>query len=637
MSITRNRELSQFGSFLYIDDSNQNIGIATDSLNFVGVGTGAPTSKVDIVGNVKISGVVTATTFYGSFIGNSSSASGISSTASLNTSGIITASSFYVNGIPLVNAALQTWSTTGIGGTTYLLNGNVGIGTSRPDEKLSVIGNINSSGNISASRFISTIASSSGFSPLTVSSNVLVTNLNADLLRGKILGGTASGDIVSIDAVQTLSNKTLSLSTLTRPTVSSAGIAFSGTSGITTLRADANASGVLTLPAVTDTLVTRTTTETLTNKTISASSNTISGLTNSNLSGNAAISNANLANSTISGVSLGSNLNSLTVGSYLSFNVGSTYNGSAARTISVKASSSNSDPTNFPIVARDASGDFSAGTITATSFSGSLNGNASTATTLQTPRLINGVSFNGSADITISSTNPTITPNSLTLNTAGTGLSGSASFNGASATTFTVTSNATRDNTANTIVARDGFGNFNAGIITATTFSGNVSGNATSADTSTNASAADTVDTVETTFDANFYLTFVSSSSSFVGATIRVDSGITFNPSTDTLTTTNVTATDFISTSDINLKKNINPVENALDKLHQLNGVSFEWKNNDSKSIGVIAQEVEKIFPELVRESEDVKAVNYNGLVGVLIEAVKELQAEVEELKKKVS
>jgi len=72
--------------------------------------------------------------------------------------------------------------------------------------------------------------------------------------------------------------------------------------------------------------------------------------------------------------------------------------------------------------------------------------------------------------------------NSLTLATSGTGLSGSATFNGSSAQTFTVTSNATSVNTASTIVARDGSGNFTAGTITAT-----LSGNASTATTATNA------------------------------------------------------------------------------------------------------------------------------------------------------
>ena len=89
---------------------------------------------------------------------------------------------------------------------------------------------------------------------------------------------------------------------------------------------------------------------------------------------------------------------------------------------------------------------------------------AGAADILTTARTINGTSFDGSANITITSN----TPNTLTLNTSGTGLSGSTTFNGSAAATFTVTSNATSANTVSTIVARDASGNFSAGTITAT-------------------------------------------------------------------------------------------------------------------------------------------------------------------------
>jgi len=91
----------------------------------------------------------------------------------------------------------------------------------------------------------------------------------------------------------------------------------------------------LTVPNASTTIVGTDVTQTLTNKTIAAGSNTISGITNSHLSGSAGITNANLANSTISGVSLGSNLNDLTISTGLQLNSGSTYNGSAARTLTI--------------------------------------------------------------------------------------------------------------------------------------------------------------------------------------------------------------------------------------------------------------------------------------------------------------
>ncbi len=90
--------------------------------------------------------------------------------------------------------------------------------------------------------------------------------------------------------------------------------------------------------------------------------------------------------------------------------------------------------------------------------------------------------------------------------------------------------------------------------------------------------------------------------------------------------------------SDRTLKKDIVPLENALDKVTQLEGVSFKWKNNDSKAIGVIAQDVEKVFPEAVRTDAQtgLKSVQYGNLVAPLIEAIKELQAEVNALKAEI-
>ena len=91
---------------------------------------------------------------------------------------------------------------------------------------------------------------------------------------------------------------------------------------------------------------------------------------------------------------------------------------------------------------------------------------------------------------------------------------------------------------------------------------------------------------------------------------------------------------DMNSTSDINLKKDIEVVTSAVEVISQLQGVKFSWKKNDEKSVGVIAQDVEKVLPELVKGEEGDKSVNYSGLIGVLIEAIKEQQKQIDELKK---
>ena len=94
--------------------------------------------------------------------------------------------------------------------------------------------------------------------------------------------------------------------------------------------------------------------------------------------------------------------------------------------------------------------------------------------------------------------------------------------------------------------------------------------------------------------------------------------------------------------SDQRLKGNINKIENALDKVMQINGYTYTYNHDGKESAGVIAQEVENIMPSAVQstnlvfnEENDVefKTVQYDQLHGLLIEAIKELKAEIEELK----
>jgi hypothetical protein len=100
--------------------------------------------------------------------------------------------------------------------------------------------------------------------------------------------------------------------------------------------------------------------------------------------------------------------------------------------------------------------------------------------------------------------------------------------------------------------------------------------------------------------------------------------------------TGNFTATgDITAYSDESLKKDVKTIEGALDKTKELRGVEFTRIADDSRSIGVIAQELENVLPELVlTDDEGIKSVNYAQITGLLIEAVKELSAKVDELKK---
>jgi hypothetical protein len=96
------------------------------------------------------------------------------------------------------------------------------------------------------------------------------------------------------------------------------------------------------------------------------------------------------------------------------------------------------------------------------------------------------------------------------------------------------------------------------------------------------------------------------------------------------------------ASSDIRLKNNIKPIESPLEKISKINGCEFEWNAElqtiySGKDYGVIAQEIEEVFPELVQTRENgYKAVKYDKLVSVLIEGIKELTKQVEYLKTKI-
>jgi len=93
------------------------------------------------------------------------------------------------------------------------------------------------------------------------------------------------------------------------------------------------------------------------------------------------------------------------------------------------------------------------------------------------------------------------------------------------------------------------------------------------------------------------------------------------------------------ASSDKRFKDNLEVIQNPIDKIHKLNGYTFDWNEKQDvykgKDYGVVAQEVEKVMPEIVDTRFDgYKAVKYEKIVPLLIESIKELKAEIEELKK---
>ena len=129
--------------------------------------------------------------------------------------------------------------------------------------------------------------------------------------------------------------------------------------------------------------------------------------------------------------------------------------------------------------------------------------------------------------------------------------------------------------------------------------------------------------------DAARYVVFSSSTSGSLTEANVSSSKLTFNPSSGRLS-----ATVFNSLSDERYKTNINTIEDSLSKVNALRGVSYTMNGNDE--IGLIAQEVEKIIPEVIAGS-DPKTVAYGNLVGLLVESIKELTQRLEYVESKLS
>lgn len=134
--------------------------------------------------------------------------------------------------------------------------------------------------------------------------------------------------------------------------------------------------------------------------------------------------------------------------------------------------------------------------------------------------------------------------------------------------------------------------------------------------------------TDDTSTNATFYPVISSATTGNVAQKVS-STKLTFNPSTGLLT-----STDYNSSSDITLKENITPINDPLAILERLNGFAFTWRDTKEKSYGLSAQEVEQVLPEIVRDRPDgVKGINYLNLIAFLVEAIKDLKREIQELK----
>lgn len=288
------------------------------------------------------------------------------------------------NGTSAVTIAIDSTVAT-LTGTQTLTNKTIS-GASN------TLSNIPNSALTNSSVTINGTAVSLGGSATVTANTTNALTIGTGLSGTSFNGGSAvtiaiDSTVATLTGTQTLTNKTLTDSTTTfqDETDNTKKMQFQ-LSGITT-----GTTRTLTVPNVSGTIITTGDTGTVTSTMIADGT-----IVNADINASAAIAVSKLAASTISGVTLGNNLNTLTLNvSGTGLSGSTTYNGSAAATFTVTSNATSAN-TASTLVARDASGNFTAGTITA-----ALTGNASTATTLQTARTINTVSFNGSANIVV--------------------------------------------------------------------------------------------------------------------------------------------------------------------------------------------------------------------------------------------
>ena len=179
-----------------------------------------------------------------------------------------------------------------------------------------------------------------------------------------------------------------------------------------------------------------------------------------------------------------------------------------------------------------------------------------------------------------------------------------------------------------TAISANGLNFVNTATVTVSVSAG-ANGNANIAFTSVGGGGGGNVTiTNDTTTNSTLYPTLSIATSGNVAAINTSSTKLTFNPSTGTLG-----ATIFNSLSDEKQKTNITKIVNALQTVCSVDGYEFNMLDSGKLSSGVIAQQLETIIPYLVSENEGTKSVNYDGIIGYLIEAVKELSSELNDLK----
>jgi hypothetical protein len=131
----------------------------------------------------------------------------------------------------------------------------------------------------------------------------------------------------------------------------------------------------------------------------------------------------------------------------------------------------------------------------------------------------------------------------------------------------------------------------------------------------------------DTATDATYYPTFATATSGNMTTAKVSSTKLTFNPSTGTFS-----ATAFNALSDARYKEDIAVINDSIDKLSDLNGYTFKYTEEGTRSVGLLTQEVEKVLPELVDTNEelDKQTLNYNGIIALLVQGFNEHRKQYE-------
>jgi CBS domain-containing protein len=614
--------------------------VINNSTQRVGIGTTNPSSPLTVIGDARVSGVVTATTFIGALTGTATTATnvigGIGSITQLQVTGIST----FTNGPVFIGAATSTGTASQrlqVTGGAYV-SSNLGIGTTNPTSKLTVSGSASITGILTADQVYTSnngggqnvrigddfwlgdvnVADTTRFSGAQDSTRAFVIFGSSDAVA---LGRTGTGPLYyggnfNVAGVITASSFSGNASSATYATT--AGIAtYASNAGIATYASNAGIATFATTAGIATFATTAGIATFATTAGIATFATTAGIATFATTSGIATFATTAGIATFATNAGIATYASNAGIATYAS-NAGiATYADNAG----IATYASNAGIATYADNAGIATYASNAGIATYASNAGiaTYASNAGIAT------------YASNAGIATYASN-----------------AGIATY-ASNAGIATYASNAGIATTANNVSSSININT--SGIITATSFSGsgtNLTGIVTSIVAGTNITVSGSTGQVtinstggggggsiaildNTSTNDTFYVGIASTTTGDL-ATLNVSSTkLTFNPSTGNL----VAGGTVTANSDEKLKENIKTIENALEKVLSLRGVEYDRIDTGDHQIGVIAQEVERIIPDVVY-GDETKSVAYGNIVGLLIEAIKDQNKRIEELERRL-